>query len=70
MHTSCLTPGALAELAANRKMENLPNGYLFQPLAFESLGFTVTLIGQLGHKISTKSNDERESAFLFPCLAF
>ena len=81
LHTSC-TPGASAKLATNRKMfrpnrpQRLPNSYHFQPLIFENLGFqtsmnatTVTLIGNLGRKISIKSHEERESTFLFQRLA-
>ena len=70
------TPGAAAELAASRKCEkyaNLPNSYIFQPIAFENLGTlnssAVALISSLGRKISTKSNDLRESTSLFQRLA-
>jgi len=58
------SPGASAELAASRKCEkyaNLPNFYIFQPIAFENVGTlnssAVALISALGRKISTKSND-------------
>jgi hypothetical protein len=69
-------PGAAAELAATRKLDkysNLPNSYLFQPIAFENLGAinesAISLISDLGHKISMKSNDPRESIFLFQRLS-
>jgi len=67
---------ASAELAASRKCEkyaNLPNSYIFQPTAFEYMGTlnwsAVALISALWRKISTKSNDLRESTFLFQRLA-
>ena len=50
------------------------NSYIFQPIAFENLG-TLNVISHhsylcvLGHKISIKSNDIRESTFLFQRLA-
>ena len=61
---SYLLPGGIVSVhfPSHRKIEkysSLPNGYLFQPLAFEHLGSmnatTVTLIGNLGRKY----NDER-----------
>jgi len=65
-----------AELAASKKCEkyaNLPNSYIFQPIAFENLGTlnssTISLISALGRNISTKSNDLCESTFLFQRLA-
>ena len=70
------SPGAAVELAASRKCEkyaHMPNSYIFQPIAFKNVGTlnssAVALISSLGHKISTKSNDLRESTFLFsaPC---
>jgi len=70
------SPGASAELAASRKCEkyaNLSNSYIFQPIAFENLDIlnssAVALLSALGRKISTKSNDLRESTFLFQRLA-
>jgi hypothetical protein len=53
------TPGAAAELAASRKSDkyaNLPNSYLFEPIALENLGAinesATSLISELGRKIS------------------
>ena len=70
------TPGAAAELAASRKSDkyaNLPNSYLFEPIALENLGAinesATSLISELGRKISVKSNDSRESIFLFQRLS-
>jgi len=75
-HVSGYSRCASAELAASRKCEkyaNLPNSYIFQPIAFENLdtlnSSTVALITALGRKISTQSNDLRESTFLFQHLA-
>jgi len=75
-YVSRYSSGASAELAASIKCEkyaNLPNSYIFQPIAFENVGTlnssAVTLISALGRKISTKSNDLRESTFLFQRLA-
>jgi len=65
--TKYSTPGAAAELSASRKSDkyaNLPNSYLFQPIALENLGAinepATSLISELGRKISVKSNDPRE----------
>jgi len=76
LYVSGYFSGASAELAANRKCENyanLPNSYIFQPIAFENSGTlsssAVALISALGRKISTKSNDLRRSTFLFQRLA-
>ena len=75
-YVSGYTPGAAAELAASRKCEkhaNLPNSYIFQPIAIENVGTlnssAVALISTLECKISTKSNDQRESTFLLQRLA-
>jgi len=66
------------ELAASRKCEkyaNLPNSYIFQHLAFENLGTLNSSAVRCSHfctygrKISTKSNELRESIFLFKRLA-
>jgi len=63
------SPGAhaSAELAASRtsdKYANLPNSYIFQPIAFENVdtlnSSAVALISALGRMISTKSNDLRD----------
>jgi len=61
VHVSCYSPGAFAEWAASRKCEmyaNLPNSYIFQPIAFENVGTlnssAVAVISALGRKISTK----------------
>jgi hypothetical protein len=69
-------PGASAELAAskkNKKYANLPNSYIFKPIAIENLGAlnssAIALIPSLGRNISTKSNDLRGSTFLFLRLA-
>ena len=70
------SPGAAGELAAARKLDkyaNLPNSYLFQPIALENLGAinesATSLVSDLGRKISAKSNDPRESIYLFQRLS-
>jgi hypothetical protein len=70
------TPGAAAELAATRKTDkyaSLPNSYSFLPIAFENLGAindsAISLISDIGRKISVKSNEPRESNFLFQRLS-
>jgi len=70
--TKYSTPGAAAELAASQNSDKyaiLPNSYLFQPIALENLGAiyesAISLISEIGRKISVKSNDPRESIFLF-----
>jgi len=70
--TKCSTPGSAAELAAPRKSDiyaNLPNSHLFQPIALKNLGAinesATSLISEPGHKISDKSNDSRQSIFMF-----
>jgi len=75
-YVSGYSPGTSAELAASRKFEkyaNLPNSYIFHPIAFKNLGTlnlsAIALISTLERKISTKSNDLREYTFLFQCLA-
>jgi hypothetical protein len=73
---SASAAGAAAELAANRKSgkyADLPASYIFQPVAMETLGpiscTAVDFLRELGRKISTQSNDERESLFLFQRLS-
>jgi len=55
------------------KYANLPNSYLFQPIALDNLGAinesVTSLVSELGHTISVKSNDPRESIFLFQRLS-
>jgi len=55
------------------KCANLFNSYIFVPIAFENVGTlnssAVALISAFRRKISTKSNDLRESTFLFRRLA-
>jgi hypothetical protein len=71
-YVSGYSPGAAAELAASRKVvkyASISNSYHFQPLAFENLGTpntsAISLITELGRRISIKSNEKRESTFLF-----
>ena len=68
--------GAAAELAANRKTAkyaDLPASYIFQPIALETLGpmndSAVDFFSELGRRIVSNSNVDRETAFLFQRLS-
>jgi len=59
--------GAAAETAATRKSvkyADLPASYLFEPIAFETLGpmnmSALNLLNDLGRKIGSVSGDDRE----------
>ena len=74
--SASLNPGGAAELAAERKSLKysvLANSYLFQPLAFETLGpintSGIAFISELGRRIRLISGDPRESSFLFQRLS-
>ena len=51
----------------------LAGTHIFQPLAFESHGpqnsSTISFIKELGHRISQRSGDARETKFLFQWLS-
>jgi len=64
--------GSVAELAASKKMDkytSLAADYHFQPTAVEMLGpineSASHFLTVLSHKISQRSGDERDTAFLF-----
>jgi len=63
--------GSVAELAASKKMDNtsLAADYHFQPIAVEMHGpineSASHFLTVLAHKISQRSGDGRETAFLF-----
>lgn len=68
--------GAAAEMAATRKTAkyaDLPASYIFQPIAFETLGpinsSAADLLTDLGHRICAVSGDVREGQFLFQRLS-
>src|SRR5664279_1445929 len=76
MPTISLTPGGVAELAADRKIDKyscLSHTYIFQPLAFETLGpindSGQLFLNELGRRISLVSGDKREASFLFQRLS-
>ena len=76
INDSFRTPGAVAELAATRKevkYSMLAGTHIFQPLAFESHGpqnaSAMSFIRDLGHRISQRSGDARETQFLFQRLS-
>ena len=65
-----------AEAAATRKeakYADLPASFSFQPIAVETLGpineSAVDFLRELGRRISVKTNDERQTAFLFQRLS-
>ena len=64
--------GSATELAASRKEEkyaSIGSNYLFAPIAVETLGpmnaSSCQLFANLGTKIPSTSDDEREGDFLF-----
>jgi hypothetical protein len=70
------TPGSAAEIAAARKelkYTELASSHIFIPLAFETLGpigsKASLFLRQLGHRLSLKTGDKRETAFLFQRLS-
>jgi len=76
LHTSAQTAGGAADLAASRKeakYSDLPSSYIFQPLAFETLGplsaCTTAFVTELGRRLSQSTDDSRETAFLFQRLS-
>ena len=73
---SAAQAGSAAELAAANKTNKysfLQPDYIFQPVAFESLGTcsssTADFIAEIGSKISAKSGDPRETYYLWQRLA-
>jgi len=65
-----------AEAAATRKetkYADMPASFSFQPIAVEMLGLinesAVDFLHELGRRISVKTNDERQTAFLFQRLS-
>jgi len=73
---SAQTAGGAADLAASRKeakYSDLPSSYIFQPLAFETLGplsaSTTAFVTELGRRLSQSTDDSRETVFLFQRLS-
>ena len=64
---------AAAELASSPKADkyaHLPGSYIFRPIATETLGsYSVSLLSDLGRKISTVTSDDRQGLFLFQRLS-
>ena len=76
IHDSSRTPGAVTELAATRKevkYSMLAGTRIFRPVAFESHGpqnaSAISVIKELGRKISQRSGNARETQFLFQRLS-
>jgi len=70
------TAAAAAEAAASRKevkYSDLPASFSFQPIAVETLGpineSAVDFLRELGRRISSKFQEERQTAFLFQRLS-
>ena len=68
--------GAAAEQAATLKMtkySNIPNSYLFIPVAIETLGSYCSdgliFLQELGRRISRVTGDKRETTYLFQRLS-
>ena len=75
-YLSTSAPGGAVEIAAKRKTDKysvLSNAYLFQPIALETLGpinnSGQSFIKEVGRRISLRSGDKRETAFLFQRLS-
>jgi len=73
---SSITAAAAAEAAASRKevkYSDLPASFSFQPIAVETLGLinesAVDFLRELGRRISSKFQEERQSAYLFQRLS-
>jgi len=71
-----LTAGGAAELAASRKCQkysNISPSYLFQPIAFETLGTcnssAIDFISELGYRLELASRKRNERNFLFQRLS-
>ena len=67
-----ISSGFVAEMAASKKMEkysDLPSSYLFQPLAFETLGSLnssgMDFLTDLGYRLKQSSGEVRSGEFLF-----
>ena len=56
----------------NYKYADMPASFSFQPIAVETLGpineSALDFLRELGRRISVKTNDERQTAFLFQRL--
>ena len=73
---SSATAVAAAEAAASTKevkYSDLPASFSFQPIAVETLGpineSAVDFLSELGRRISSKFQEERQTAFLFQRLS-
>ena len=72
MPNTSLIPGGVAKMAANRKVGKyacIAQSYIFQPLAFETLGPVnesgQIFLNELGRRISLVTGDLRSATFLF-----
>ena len=76
LHASSHSAGGAAEIASVRKEAKysiLPPDYIFQPVAFETLGSLNSsgydFLCEVGRRLSVVSGDARETSFLFQRLS-
>lgn len=76
LSSAAQNPGGVAELAAERKIDkysSLADAYIFQPLAFETLGPINTsaklFLAELGRRITLATKDNQETVHLFQRLS-
>ena len=76
LHASSHSAGGAAEIASVRKEAKysvLPPDYIFQPVAFETLGSLNSsgydFLCEVGRRLSVVSGDPRETSFLFQRLS-
>ena len=70
------SPAAAAESAADRKQTkhpNLPESFIFQPVAFETLGpinmSAIEFLDEVGRRLEVMSGDARERTYLYHRLS-
>ena len=70
------SPGDAAELAAERNIEkyaSMPAAYIFQPIAFETMGAVnssgISFLRAVGRRLSEVNGDRRATEFLFQRLS-
>ena len=72
LQASSREPHYVSELSATQKEAKysmLTGSYIFQPLVFESHATAISFIKELGHRISQRSDDDREIQFPFRRLS-
>jgi len=76
INSSAQSSGAAAQIADERKTSKysfLPQNYLFQPIAFETLGQInstgIDFLSDFGSRLEQVSGDARERSFLYQRLS-